>query len=239
GRDDAIFTKLYQQMAEANDRATKKGARRRPCRCSHDGPPRARPAFGIVLRLALGELEAAASLGLAVLLALDGAGVAGQEAALLEHAAQLRLEIGQRLGDAVTHRAGLARETTAGDRAHHVVLVLAGSRDEGLLDQHTQHGPRKIVLELAGIDDDLAGAGLDPDARDGVLALAGGIGAALLVHLLDVLGRFRRLRLQRRKLVEGLHGLGHDYAALMFLRFSAAMSSTSGCWASCGCSAPA
>ncbi len=33
---------------------------------------------------------------------------------------------------------------------------------------------------------DLAGAGLDPDAGDGVLALAGGIGAALLVELLDV-----------------------------------------------------
>ena len=37
---------------------------------------------------------------------------------------------------------------------------------------------------------DLAGARLDPDARDRVLALAGGIGAALLVELLDV---FRRL----------------------------------------------
>jgi hypothetical protein len=34
--------------------------------------------------------------------------------------------------------------------------------------------------------DDLAGARLDPDARDRVLALAGRVGAALLVELLDV-----------------------------------------------------
>ena len=37
-------------------------------------------------RLALGELEASSGLGLAVLLALHGAGVAGQEPALLQHA---------------------------------------------------------------------------------------------------------------------------------------------------------
>ena len=57
-------------------------------------------------RLALRELERLARLGAAVLLALDHAGVAGEEAALLEDAPQLRLEIGQRLGDAVTDRAG-------------------------------------------------------------------------------------------------------------------------------------
>src|SRR3954469_12329115 len=58
------------------------------------------------VRSALRELEGPAGLGLAVLLALDHARVAGQEATLLEHAAQLRLEIRQSLGDAVTHRAG-------------------------------------------------------------------------------------------------------------------------------------
>ena len=38
----------------------------------------------------------------------------------------------------------------------------------------------------AAVDGDLAGARLDPDARDGVLALAGGIGAALRVELLHI-----------------------------------------------------
>ena len=40
---------------------------------------------GVPKRLALGELEASSGLGLAVLLALHRAGVAGQEPALLQH----------------------------------------------------------------------------------------------------------------------------------------------------------
>ena len=72
---------------------------------------------------ALRELEAAAGLHAAVLLALHDAAVAGEEAALLEDAAQLRLEVGERLGDAVAHRTGLAGEAAAGDRRHHVELV--------------------------------------------------------------------------------------------------------------------
>src|SRR5882672_12123682 len=87
-------------------------------------------------RLALRELERLARLGAAVLLALHGTGVAGQEAALLQHAAQVRLEVGQRLRDAVTHGTRLARQTTAGDRANDVVLAGAGSGDQRLLDQH-------------------------------------------------------------------------------------------------------
>src|SRR6185503_21360335 len=92
--------------------------------------------------LALRELEGTASLGPAVLLALDHARVAGQEAAALERAAQFRLEVGQRLGKAVAHRAGLAGEATAGDGAHDVVLAGASGRDERLLDQHAQHRTR-------------------------------------------------------------------------------------------------
>src|SRR3569832_1506658 len=57
--------------------------------------------------LALRELEGTASLGPAVLLALDHARVAGQEAAALERAAQFRLEVGKRLGQAVAPRARL------------------------------------------------------------------------------------------------------------------------------------
>src|ERR1043165_1405395 len=64
-------------------------------------------AFEYPAGSALGELERAPRLRLAVLLALDHAAVACQEAAALERAAQIRLEIGQRLGNAVTHCAGL------------------------------------------------------------------------------------------------------------------------------------
>src|SRR3972149_6290304 len=63
--------------------------------------------FGNFL-LALGELEGAPRLGPAVLLAFHHARVAGEEGAALERAAQIGFEIGQRLGDAMTHGAGLA-----------------------------------------------------------------------------------------------------------------------------------
>src|SRR5690606_4644609 len=60
-------------------------------------PPKAKgriaPALGKILqipRLALGELERTAGLGLAVLLALDHAAVTGEEPTLLQHGAQFR-----------------------------------------------------------------------------------------------------------------------------------------------------
>src|SRR3954453_12189832 len=58
-------------------------------------------------RSALRELEAAAGFLLAVLLALDDARVARQEAFALQGRTQVGLVIGQRLGEAVAHRAGL------------------------------------------------------------------------------------------------------------------------------------
>src|SRR6476620_7428058 len=99
-------------------------------------------------RLTLRELERLARLRPAVLLALHGAGVAGQEAALLEDAAQIRLEVRQGLGDAVTHGARLARQTTAGDRADDGVLAGARSCDQRLLDQHAQNRTGEVGLDL-------------------------------------------------------------------------------------------
>src|SRR5262245_53814877 len=86
--------------------------------------PRLCPPYGCE-DLALRELEAAASLGAAVLLALDHARVAGEEAAALERAAQVRLIGHQRLRQAVTHGARLSRQAAAGDRADDVVLAVA------------------------------------------------------------------------------------------------------------------
>src|SRR6266542_4204932 len=65
---------------------------------------------------ALRELERATRFRLAVLLALHHAGVAGEEAAALEHAAQVRLVIGQRLRQAVTHGPRLPGQAAARDR---------------------------------------------------------------------------------------------------------------------------
>src|SRR6218665_1599625 len=137
-----------------------------------------------IRNLALRELEGLAGLGLAVLLAFDDAAVAGQEAALLERRAQCRLEEVQGLGDAVTNGTGLAGQTTTGNSDDDVVLVGAFGRDDRLLDDQLQNGTGEVGGEFAAIDGRGALARLDPDAGDGILALAGGIGAALGVELL-------------------------------------------------------
>src|SRR3546814_1159457 len=97
------------------------------------GPP---PFATIRSRSALRELEAPARLGPTVLLALDHARVAGQEAALLQDRTKVRLEQGQRPADAVAHRAGLPREAAAADRADHVELAVAAGRLERS-EEHT------------------------------------------------------------------------------------------------------
>src|SRR4029077_21293468 len=77
-----------------------------------------------LVALALGELERSPRFGPAVLLALDHARVAGEKAALLERPAQVGLEVHQRFGQAVTHRARLARQSSARNGAGHVVLAV-------------------------------------------------------------------------------------------------------------------
>ncbi len=55
---------------------------------------------------------------------------------------------------------------------------------------------REVDRLVTAVDRDLAGAGLHPDAGDGVLAAAGGVGAALRV---DFLFADRGGRLGRRQ----------------------------------------
>src|SRR6267378_6447362 len=182
----------------------------------------------------LRELERPPRLGLAVLLALDHAAVAGQEAAALEDAAQLRLEIRQCLGEAVAHRAGLTGQSAARHPADDVVLAVAIGQNQRLRNHHAQYRSGKENFDLPVVDGDFAGAALDPDAGDGVLAFAGGVGATEIVELLDIFGGFRGGRLERRQLIERLHRLGHDQALLTFLRFIAAISNGSGVCAAWG-----
>ena len=68
-------------------------------------------------RSALRELEAATGFGLPYFLRSTTRGIAGQEAAGLQRGAQTGLEVGQARADAVTHSAGLAGQTAAGDGA--------------------------------------------------------------------------------------------------------------------------
>ncbi len=88
-------------------------------------------------------------------------------------------------------RAGLAGQAAAGNGGDDVDTGRRGWRATiGCSHDHLQHRTaRNRLAEFLVVDDDLAGAGPDPDAGDGVLALAGGVGAALLVQLLDMDGR--------------------------------------------------
>src|SRR5262249_41830034 len=151
-------------------------------------------------RSALRELEAASGLALAVLLALDDAAVARQEALRLQHRPQLRLIVGERLADAVAERASLARKSAARHRADDIVLAEAGGDGERLVEQHAQHRAREIDGAVAAVHRDLAVAGLDPDARDGVLALARRVSSALCVELRLCFDGRRRLRCRPRPL---------------------------------------
>src|SRR5690606_9475718 len=130
-------------------------------------------------RLALGELEGTTCLGATVLLALDHAAVAGEEAALLEDAAQLRLEIGESLGDAVANRTGLAGKAATDDGCNDVVLVDAISGNDRLLQDHLKNRTCEILCAFLAVHGDLARTRLDPDTSNRVLALAGCVGTAL------------------------------------------------------------
>ena len=118
-----------------------------------------------------------AGLLVSILLALDHARVAGQEAFTLQDRTQIRLEVGERLRQPMAYGAGLARQATARNRDREVVLVDAPDDAERLLDDHAQHGSREINVEGTLVDGDLARAGLNPDTGHGILALAGRVGA--------------------------------------------------------------
>src|SRR5688572_19329620 len=102
------------------------------------------PPFEFLSRfeLALGELEAAASLPLPVLLSLYNARVAGEEPTLLQNRAKFGLKAGERDRHAVPERPGLAGKAAAGDRGVNVVFGGAVGRDGRLAHDHLQHGPR-------------------------------------------------------------------------------------------------
>src|SRR5512139_371967 len=110
------------------------------------------------MRLALRELEATAGLRLAVLLTLDDAAVTGQEAFALHGRAQGRLVTRQRLGDAMLHGAGLARQSAALDGGDDVILANAVGDVERLVDHQAQGRTSEVNRLVATVHLDLASA---------------------------------------------------------------------------------
>src|SRR4051794_24807351 len=188
-----------------------------PQRRKEKGGPEApdRPSCVVARKaLALRELEAAASLGAAVLLALDDARVASQEAFALHRRAQRRFEAGQCRRDAVTDSARLARQAAALDGRFDVVLAAAVGDVEHLGDDQAQGRAREIDFLLAAVDHDLARTGLEPYSRDRVLAAASGISTPELVELLLAQHRLDLRALGRDALIgAGRNRFGRSFAS--------------------------
>ena len=215
------------------------------------------PKICLEERLALRELEAAASLRTTVFLTFDGTAIAGQEAFGLDRAAQRRFVLRERLGDTVLDRTSLPGKTAAFHGGNHVILTCAVSDAERLVDHQAQGRASEIDFLIAAIDRNLAGAGLYPNTSNGVLTTAGGVSAAKAVDFLFAQRRGRLDRSDRRvngdgfagrrsrsvggqrcEVGQGLAVIG-QYAPTLFLRLRDAKSSTSGFCAACECSAPA
>src|SRR3954464_2874517 len=86
--------------------------------------------------LPLGELEPLACSRPSILLALDGAGVAGEESRFLQRGAVVGVELDQRTADAVADGAGLARQPAAADVHEDVHLAQLLDNLQGLLEHH-------------------------------------------------------------------------------------------------------
>src|SRR3954468_13944704 len=161
---------------------------------------------------ALGELRALTGLLQAGLAPLLDPGVAGEEAAALEVAAQLGVDLGQGPGDTVADRPALAADAAAVDADADIDVALVAGDDEWLLDDRLVQGPREEFLEAALVDHDLAVAGEESDAGDRVLAFTGGEEASAFLH-------FRRSPADRGVGVLGGGELSFASSFLFFLGF--------------------
>ncbi len=140
------------------------------------------------------------------------------------------------------NRARLTGQTAAFDSCEHVELAFGVGDAERLRQDQLLHGARKVFVLRLAVDDDLAGAGLDPNAGDRVFTFAGGIGAAQFVtnrltrghfgfgalHAADVLGH------GCFETVEGFDFVSHAHALRVFFLFKDLTSRTSGLCASWG-----
>src|SRR5690606_560984 len=124
---------------------------------------------------ALAVLRRAAGLLEAVLLALDDASVAREVPLLLEHGAEVRVDLQQRAGDAELDGVGLAAGATALDGDDGVVAAGGVGVLEGLERLHAHQDATEVLLELTAVDGDAAAAGAEEDAGDGFLAPSGAI----------------------------------------------------------------
>ena len=146
-------------------------------------------------RLALRELEAFTSTGLAVLLTLAHTGIAGEKAFSLEQGAEIRVAGDERAGDTVSNRDGLAGGSAAADVDPEVKSAGGGSDDERLENSAALGFDGEVGLESASVHGDFTGAGGEANAGHGGLATAG---AKIFGDLSHGSGKFGRWSSRRK-----------------------------------------
>ena len=130
-------------------------------------------AWKFPVRSTLRELETFARARLAVFLALFHARIAREQALGLQRAPQGRVKLQQRPGNAMPHRAGLAVRPAAADIDARVEFFHVAGDGQRLCHSHPQGFERKIAVERAAVDGDLAAAGRETHPGHGGLAPAG------------------------------------------------------------------
>src|SRR5262249_31725835 len=118
------------------------------------------------------------------LLALDGAGVAGEETLALQRHPQLGICLDKRACDAVPRGAGLSARPAAMKADADVVRALGACDLERRLHLCPVNEPREVLVERAAVDPPGPVPGAEDHARHGGLPLAGALVRGLLCHQL-------------------------------------------------------
>ena len=131
--------------------------------------------------LTLAELRRTTGGFEAVLLALLHARIAREETGLLEDGAIVGAREQERAGDAVTQSAGLTGHAAALDSGIDVNFSHGVGGDQGLTNDELQGLETEVIVDIAAVDGDAAGAALEQmNARDGGLATARAVEIRLL-----------------------------------------------------------
>ncbi len=123
--------------------------------------------------LALGELEPSACTALAVFLALDHAGIAGQETVGLKGRPVGGIDLGKGPGNTMAAGTSLSMGTATDNVDKHIEFVFAGGNLKRLPDISDKFALLEILIDFLSIYEDLAGTFAEEDTGSGAFAPAG------------------------------------------------------------------
>ena len=125
--------------------------------------------FAIRVKSALRELRCTTGSLQTVLLTFLHTRIAGQEAFLLQSSTVLLVLLQQSAAQAVADSASLTGNTAAGNADDDIVLALQAQQDQRRTDDQLQGLQTKVVIDITIVDGDLASAGVNTNAGNGIL----------------------------------------------------------------------